>query len=116
MIEFIRLQWIDLSNTLRFRIMPVSYFKKLLAAKRGGINIPRAIVGFVYSSISEGFYSTHEYFYAPDIRTLRRCSYEPGHASLLGWFQEKAPILSPNEIGIPGVALCSRTTLKRVVE
>ncbi|KDR79931.1 hypothetical protein GALMADRAFT_242063 [Galerina marginata CBS 339.88] len=115
-IGFIRLQWVDLTNTIRFRIMPLSYFQKLLAVKRGGINLAKANFGLVNLSLTPGFFAMGEYLYVPDIRTLRICPYEPGHASLMGWFQEKAPVQTPS--GSPSVAvdLCPRTILKNIVD
>jgi glutamine synthetase len=115
-ISFIRLQWVDLTNTIRFRIMPVSYFQKLLAANRGGVNVAKAALGLVHLSVADGFSSMGEYLYVPDVRTLRQCSYEPGHASLMGWFQEKAPFQRSDGSSSLSVDLCPRTILKKIVD
>ncbi|KAK0206204.1 hypothetical protein DFS33DRAFT_1372595 [Desarmillaria ectypa] len=48
--------------------------------------------------------------------TLRLCPYEEGITSVLGWFQEKAPLLGPDGNLTLEVELCPRTTLHRVVK
>ncbi|KAF8905216.1 hypothetical protein CPB84DRAFT_1771927 [Gymnopilus junonius] len=115
-INFVRLQWVDLTNTVRFRVMPVEYLLKLLAAKRGGINIAKVTLGLVNLSVAEGFTPMGEYLYVPDIRTLRPCPFEHGHASLLGWFEEKAPYTLPGGSLSVEVAVCPRTILKKIVD
>jgi len=59
---------------------------------------------------------TGEYLYALDLSTIRICPYAPGHANVLGWFEEKQP--QPNLEGRRAleVDLCPRTILRRTVE
>jgi hypothetical protein len=59
---------------------------------------------------------TGEYLYAVDLLSLRISPYAPGHASVLGWFEEKRP-----HPGVKGhlaleVDICPRTILRRIVE
>ena len=63
-----------------------------------------------------GLSPTGEYLYAVDLSSLRISPYAPGHASVLGWFEEKRP--NP---GLQGrlaleVDICPRTILRRIVE
>ncbi|KAH9478711.1 Protein fluG [Psilocybe cubensis] len=115
-IKFIRLQWLDYTNMVKFRIMPVSYFQKLLASQRPGVNLAKPSLGLVGLGLAEGFPIMGEYYLTPDVRTLRRCPYEPGHASLMSWFEEKAPVELPDGSSSVAVPLCPRTTLKRIVD
>ena len=59
---------------------------------------------------------TGEHLLAFDLTTLRICPHVPGHASVLGWFEEKHP--RPNVQGYRAVEvdLCPRTILRRAVE
>jgi glutamine synthetase len=108
-IRYIRLQWVDLINNVRYRVIDLSYFNKLLASARPGISLTKASLGLVFLTLAPGFSAAGEYVYAPDLSTLRRCPYAPGHASVMGWFQEKnGPSME--------VDLCPRTILRRVVE
>ena len=81
---YIRFQWVDYTNTVRFRIMPLSYFKKLLEGKRPGIAVPKVSLGVVYLTVASGFAPMGEYLITPDLSTIRPCPREPGHASLVG--------------------------------
>lgn len=68
------------------------------------------------NDLYDNYSATGEYVYAVDLSTLKLCPYAPGHASVMGWFEEKEPI-----VGIEGhrsveVDLCPRTILRRVVE
>ena len=114
-ISYIRLQWVDLINHVRCRVIPISYFVKLLASARPGISIAKAALGIAFLTLSPGFSPSGEYLYVPDLSSFRICAYAPGHATVMGWFQEKHPIDSP--IGPTlDVEICPRSTLRRVVE
>ncbi|KAI0826976.1 glutamine synthetase/guanido kinase [Trametes gibbosa] len=112
-IEFVRVQWVDLVNTIRFRVLPASYFRKLLSvtASRPSICIGKIVLGLVGLQVAPGFGATGEYLYVPDLSSWRVCTYAPGHASVMGWFEEKTPL------PLTGVAvdICPRTILARVV-
>jgi len=115
-IRYIRFQWVDFTNTVRIRIMPLSYFKKLLEGNRPGITVPKVVLGAVYLSVAPGFTPMGEYLFTPDLSTIRPCPYEPGHASLFGWFEEKAFVADPHGQPIVKVDLCPRGILRRIVQ
>lgn len=54
-IEFIRIQWVDLINNIRYRVLPLEYFEKLLMSSRPGISLTKACLGLVFITIVEGF-------------------------------------------------------------
>ena len=111
-IRSVRITWIDLINNIRYRVLPLSYFKRLLESDRPGISVPSAVFGLVTLQLAEGFAPIGEYLYVPDLSTLRVCPYAEGHASIYGWFQKKVP--PPN--GGLEVDLCPRSLLKRVLQ
>ena len=61
--------------------------------------------------LAPGFGPVGEDLYVPDLSSWRVCTYAPGHASVMGWFQEKIPGPS-GELAVP---LCPRTLLHRLV-
>lgn len=111
-VSYVRIQWVDLINSVRFRILPVSYFVRLCETARPGVCLSKATLGLVGISMAEGFTGTGEYLYAIDLSSFRLCPYAPGHAVVMGWFQEKIPPPS----GILAAPLCPRTLLKNVVD
>lgn len=115
-VEYIRLQWVDLINNTRYRVIPIDYFAKILESNRPSISITKCVLGLVFISLAPGFSSIGEYLYVPDMKTLRLCPYAPGHASVMGYFEEKLPIKGPGGEPTVKVPLCPRTTLKRIVE
>ena len=54
-IEFIRIQWVDLINNIRYRVVPLEYFEMLLMSSRPGISLTKACLGLVFITIVEGF-------------------------------------------------------------
>ena len=113
---FIRIQWVDLVNYTRFRVVPISYFEKLLKSSRPGVGIAKATLGLVYLNLAPGFTPIGEYLYVPDMKTLKICPYAPGHASVMGWFHEKTPIPGPDGNLSALVDICPRTLLDRIVK
>lgn len=61
--------------------------------------------------LAEGFSAEGEYLVAVDRSSLRLCGYAPGHASVFGFFEEKA--LAGGRLDVP---LCPRTNLKRILK
>ena len=113
-IRYIRLQWVDYTNTTRYRIIPVSAFRDLMSASRPGIGVTKAAFGLVGASLAPGFSGTGEYLYVPDLSSTRLCSYASGHASMMGWFEEKLPRAgSEDALKVP---LCPRGLLRDVVK
>jgi len=116
-IRYIRFQWVDYTNVTRYRVVPFSSFFKLMGAPRPGIGVTKAVFGLIAASLVPGFTGTGEYFYTPDISSIRLCGYAPGHASLMGWFEEKLP--APGNEGKKDalrVPLCPRTMLRDIIK
>jgi hypothetical protein len=115
-IRYIRLQWVDHTNITRNRIIPLPAFSEILRASRPGVGVTKAALGITGISLAPGFSGSGEYFYTPDLSSIRLCGYAPGHASLMGWFEEKLPI--PNQVGKDAlkVSLCPRGLLKGIVK
>lgn len=116
MAGYIRIQWVDLTNIVRLRVVPLEYFKKILETSRPGVAIAKVTMGLVYLITADAFSPMGEYLYIPDLSTLRICPYAPGHASLLGRFEEKAPYTDSNGKLTVEVALCPRSILERTVK
>ncbi|KAJ7142135.1 hypothetical protein C8R43DRAFT_892199 [Mycena crocata] len=119
-IRFIRFQFVDLTNNVRYRVIPITYFEKILATPRPSISILTMGLGAVFFTIADGFAPNSEYLYLPDMSTVRILPYKPGHASVLGWFAEKHPTGTDDGNG-PGnlvslAELCPRRILRDVVE
>jgi glutamine synthetase len=115
-IQYIRLQWVDTVNNIRYRVIPISYFKKLLNSPRPSVSITKCVFGLVFITTAPGFAPVGEYIYLPDMNSIRLCPYAEGHASVMGWFEEKVPIKGPDGKLTLNVPLCPRSTLKRIVE
>lgn len=116
-IQYIRFQWVDYTNITRYRVVPLSSFCELMAARRPGIGVTKAVFGLIAASLVPGFTGTGEYLYTPDLSSTRLCGYAPGHASLMGWFEEKLP--APGNDGKRDalkVPLCPRTILRDIVK
>lgn len=115
--RYIRLQWVDYTNTTRYRIIPIGAFHKLMSASRPGIGVTKAAFGLVGASLAPGFSGTGEYLYVPDLSSLRRCGYASGHMSMMGWFEEKLPSgESAGRKDTLKVPLCPRGLLRDVVK
>ena len=116
-VRYIRLQWVDYTNITRYRIIPITAFRDLMSAPRPGIGVTKAAFGLVGASLAPGFSGTGEYLYVPDLSSIRPCGYATGHASLMGWFEEKLP--APGNEGKRDalkVPLCPRTMLRDIVK
>jgi glutamine synthetase len=116
-IRYIRFQWVDYTNITRYRVIPLIAFRRLLSAQRPGIGLTNAVLGIIGPSIAPGFSSTGEFLYTPDLSSTRLCGYAPGHASLMGWFEEKMPTQEnggkENALKSP---LCPRGLLRGIVK
>ncbi|KAF8265801.1 glutamine synthetase/guanido kinase [Lactarius quietus] len=112
---YIRLQWVDYTNITRNRIIPFAAFSELLGASRPGVALATPVLGIVGGHMAPGFSSTGEYLYTVDLSSLRLCGYAPGHASLMGWFEEKSPIQKQVGKDAFGVPLCPRGLLRGIV-
>lgn len=105
-VAYIHVQWVELTNTVRYRILSVPYFRTLLESTRPGIGIPKITMGPAWG----------EYLYVPDLSTMRLCPHAPGEAVVMGWFKEKTPYLGACNQLTFDVPLCPRATLQRVVQ
>ncbi|KAJ3775713.1 hypothetical protein FB446DRAFT_724347 [Lentinula raphanica] len=114
-IDYVRLYWVDFTNTRRCRVIPKSTFLELMEkSNRPGVNIAKVALGLVDLVIAEGFQPIGEYLYVPDLSSLR-ILYGVGTSpiyGILGKFEEKQPT-SENK-GVE-VELCPRTTLARII-
>lgn len=54
-IRHVRVQWVDLLNQVRYRVVPLPYFEKLLQTTRPGISLTKATLGLAFITIVEGF-------------------------------------------------------------
>lgn len=111
-IKYVRVQYVDYGNVVRFRVLPVAYFKRICKNARPGLNVSPLALAFVGVQFAGGFTRTGECLQAIDLNSFRVCTYAPGHAVVMTWFQEKSP--APG-VGL-AVPLCARTTLQRVVD
>ncbi|KAL1739399.1 hypothetical protein HDZ31DRAFT_68975 [Schizophyllum fasciatum] len=112
-ISYVRIQWVDFTNVVRLRVVPLAYFLKVLQSKRPGFGVAKATFGLVHLNMAEGTPSVGEYLVVPDLSTMRLCPYAPGHVSVLSWIEEKAP---PPDSDNVELSLCPRTILRRVLE
>jgi len=115
-IRYVRLQWVDYTNITRNRIIPLAAFSELLGASRPGIAVVKAALGLVGVTLAPGFSAAGEYLYTPDLTSIRLCGYAPGHASLMGWFEEKSPIQKQGEKDAFEVPHCPRGLLRGIVK
>ncbi|KAG2008476.1 glutamine synthetase [Coprinopsis cinerea AmutBmut pab1-1] len=110
-IAFVRVQWVDLTNLIRCRVIPISSFDKLLQSERPAISITKAVLGLVGYGVAETFNGTGVWSYLFDLTSLKLCPYAPRHASVMGWFHEASP---PPARDL-GISICPRTLLSKVV-
>lgn len=109
-ISFVRVQWVDMTNIVRYRVLPLSHFQKLLQSSRPGITMAKSALGLILDTIVDGFSPVGEYLYVIDTNSWRTCTYAPGHASVFGVFQAKCSVTK--EMSLP---VCPRTALQRIV-
>lgn len=114
-IRYVRIQWVDLINLVRCRILSVSHFRKLLLSERPGITMTKAALGLVVLQLAPGFSAVGEYTYVFDVSSFRPCHYAPRHAVFFGFFQEKISIPRPTGPSFE-VPFCPRTVLLRLLK
>ncbi|KAE9404814.1 glutamine synthetase/guanido kinase [Gymnopus androsaceus JB14] len=113
-LEYVRLYFVDLSNTRRCRVLSKEYFKQLIKSNRPGVTIAKASLGLVNLAMAEGFEPIGEFLYALDLSSLRILQ-GVGKGTILGIlgkFEEKDP--EDKENGVE-VGMCPRTTLSRII-
>jgi hypothetical protein len=115
-IKYIRFQWLDLANILRYRVIPLAQWIKILESSRPSISLLKVNLSLVVLHIPPGFVSTGEYIYKPDLSSLRVIPYAPGQASVMGYYEEKVPLPGPDGVLTLKVDLDARAALHRVCE
>ncbi|KAJ4479135.1 hypothetical protein J3R30DRAFT_3702204 [Lentinula aciculospora] len=114
-LKYVRLYWVDLTNTRRCRVIPKESFIQLMEkSNRPGVNISKVALGLVYLMMAEGFHSIGEYLYVPDLSSLRilhGVGKNPIYG-ILGKFEEKNPEGDKQAIE---VEICPRTALSRII-
>ncbi|KDQ20092.1 hypothetical protein BOTBODRAFT_125649 [Botryobasidium botryosum FD-172 SS1] len=114
-VRFVRLTWVDFGNCVRYKILPLKHFEKLVASARGGFTVTVAIMGAVFLTVAEGVTVVGEYVWKPDLSTLRLAPYADGHATVLGNFTRETAN-SAGQRESHEIDLCPRGILRRVVE
>lgn len=118
-VRYIRITWVDLSNFIRYRVVPISHFKHIVqlplestledaSSSPIGISLAKAGWGLIFLTLAPGFSPAGEFSYIPDLSSWRPIKYAKDQASVMGWLLEK-------ETG-EASALCPRTHLHRVVK
>lgn len=114
LLEYVRLYWVDLTNTRRCRVIPRDSFLQLMESNRPGVNVGQVALGLVYLTIAEGFHPISEYLYVPDLSSLR-ILHGVGKSpifGILGKFENKSPVGEKSGVE---VEMCPRTTLSRII-
>lgn len=112
-IKYVRIQWVDFSNQIRYKVLSLAYFTKLVEkSTRPGITSTSAVLSIVAGGVSPGFFGIGEWLYVLDLSTLREATYAPGHAVVMGYWEEEVP--HPKS-GVE-ISLCPRTALRKVVQ
>lgn len=103
-IQFIRLQWLDFTSSLRMRIVPVRRFLQLFNEGKS-FGVPKYILGLLHKEfICPAFALNGQYNLIPDFHSLR-IGARQGYVTVQCDFQD----LNGNQ-----VAECPRTLLQRI--
>ena len=54
-IRYVRIQFVDLINNIRVRVVSLAYFKKLIELSRPGISTSKITLGIAFITLAEGF-------------------------------------------------------------
>ena len=66
-IKYVRIQWVDLSNTVRFRVIPASEFARLCKSPRPNIHVTARTLGMVGINFAKRFDDTSKHWYVFDL-------------------------------------------------
>lgn len=103
-IKFLRLQWLDLTSSLRLRIVPVDQFLQLVNEGKS-VGVPKYILGLLHKEfISPGFAFNGQRNLVPDFDSLR-IGARDGYATVQCGFEE----VNGNQ-----VSECPRTLLQKI--
>lgn len=105
-VNFLRLQWLDYTATLRTRIIPKRFAVDMFSNQKS-IGITNAVFGLLQQDqVVEGFPPIGEYELVPCFEGLR-LGERDGYATVQGEFREKDGAQVP---------ICPRTALRKIVE
>lgn len=116
LVQFVRITWTDLANVVRFRVVPLAYFQKMVESSRPGVTMGIACLGILNCRMADGFSAVGEVFLSLDLTSIRFCPYAPKQVIVMGFLQHKHPVSGPNGELAFQPALCARSALKRVVQ
>lgn len=105
--EYVCLQWLDYTATLRLRILPVKQALKRFREERY-LGVTKAVLGLLQQdTMCPGFSAVGEYSLYPCVESLRVGAYSSKYATVQCEFREQTG---------DQVASCPRTLLRRMVE
>ncbi|CAG8793825.1 24200_t:CDS:2, partial [Racocetra persica] len=123
-VKYVRICFMECSNQLRFHIVPIDRFQNYVVSH--GLTILRALTSLPYFGDvlpeTSGVTATGELLLKVDLNTLTRLSYNPKHAIVQTFFENKLtpgdPQFgkidnSPDSLAFP---LCPRTCLKNIID
>ncbi|CAG8741363.1 14342_t:CDS:2, partial [Gigaspora rosea] len=123
-VKFVRIGFMECSNQYRFHIVPIDRFQNHII--KNGLRNMRANTAFPYYGDvlpeNVGVNETGELLLKPDLSTLIHLPYNPKHANVQVFFENKLTPVdtqfgkidnSPNSLVFP---LCPRTCLKNIIE
>ncbi|KAG9092726.1 hypothetical protein FRC06_011817 [Ceratobasidium sp. 370] len=123
-IKFVRLAWVDYVNLIRYRVIPIDHFVSVVGSRllktpsslpseqlaESGISIVQAALGLVANDgLTPGVSTSGDHDLKPDLSSMWKASYAPGHAYMMGRFFHKS------HAGGAEFETCPRTILQRVV-
>ncbi|KAG8746273.1 hypothetical protein FRC10_005522 [Ceratobasidium sp. 414] len=124
-IKFIRLAWVDYVNLVRYRVIPIDHFVSVVGSQlvktpaslpweqlaESGISIVQAALGLAANDgLTPGVSTSGDHDLKPDLSSMWKPSYAPGHVYMMGRFFHKS------HAGGAEFETCPRTILQRVVQ
>ncbi|KAF8594652.1 hypothetical protein BDV93DRAFT_611774 [Ceratobasidium sp. AG-I] len=124
-IKFVRIAWVDYVNLIRFRVVSIEHFTKLVGSQlistpssssfeqlaESGLSIIQAVLGLqANNGLTPGVSTSGDHDLKPDFSTLWNAPFAPEHAYTMGRFFHKG------DAGGAEVETCPRTILQRVVQ
>ncbi|CAG8568788.1 15064_t:CDS:10 [Dentiscutata erythropus] len=123
-VKFVRVGYMECSSQYRFHIIPIDRFQSYIASH--GVTIMRALTALPYYGdvVPEtvGVTASGELLMKPDLSTLVHLPYNPKHANVQVFFENKLTPADPeygkidnlpNYLAYP---LCPRTCLKNIID
>ncbi|CAG8654323.1 16259_t:CDS:2, partial [Dentiscutata heterogama] len=123
-VKFVRVGYMECSSQYRFHIVPIDRFQSYTASH--GVTIMRALTALPYYGdvVPEtvGVTASGELLMKPDLSTLIHLPYNPKHASVQVFFENKLTPADPEYGKIDNLPnflaypLCPRTCLKNIID